>query len=252
MKSNGNLVTTTRSYDPYTGQLTAHAVATVATQPQTQFHSLNNILYLATKLKSYGDAVSGTSYAFGYDANGRLLSATASGGSGTLAQSYGQAYSFTDPSWPTGATVGNLERVTSSGATTDYDYMQDRQVSASSAGTTQVTNLHDHAGRLTSRRTGLSSRPETDGFVYDLQDQLRQIRRGGVLSEQLEYDPTGAPLYRKIDSQAVYYVGPFATVTATVNAGCTGHGCSQGVTNVSVMEAHFPYQWHRWWSYIRP
>ena len=112
--------------------------------------------------------------------------------------------------------------------------MQDRQVSASSGGSTQVTNLHDHAGRLTSRRTGLASGPETDGFVYDLQDQLRQIRRGGVLSEQLEYDPTGAPLYRKIDNQAVYYVGPFATVTATVNAGCTGYGCSQGVTSVSV------------------
>ena len=29
-------------------------------------------------------------------------------------------------------------------------------------------------------------------------------------------------------------MGPFATVTATVNAGCTGYGCSQGVTSVSV------------------
>jgi len=165
-------------------------------------------------------------------ANGRALSATASGGTGTLAQSYTQAYSFSDPAWAAGATVGNLERVTDGGSVVNYDYAQDRLVSTSNAaGATVTTNLHDHAGRLTSKRTG---GVETEGFAYDLQDQLRQVRRGGVVTEKLEYDPTGAPLYRMVGNQAVYYVGPFATVTATANAGCAGYACAQGVTGVQV------------------
>lgn len=63
---------------------------------------------------------------------------------------------------------------------------------------------------------------ETEGLSYDVQDQLRQVRRGGLVTEKLEYDPTGAPLFRMAGNQMVYYVGSFATVTATANAGCTG------------------------------
>ena len=103
-----------------------------------------------------------------------------------------------------------------------------------------TTNLHDHAGRLTSKRTGGAGGYETEGFVYDLQDQLRQVRRGGAVTEKLEYDPTGAPLFRMVGggpAMAIYYVGPFATVTATANAGCAEYGCAQGVTGVQ-LSAH--------------
>jgi len=52
--------------------------------------------------------------------------------------------------------------VTDGASVVNYDYAQDRLVSTSSAaGATLTTNLHDHAGRLTSRGAGLASGPET-------------------------------------------------------------------------------------------
>jgi RHS repeat-associated protein len=37
----------------------------------------------------------------------------------------------------------------------------------------------------------------------------------------LEYDPTGALLFRKVGTTGTWYIGPFATVTASVPDGCT-------------------------------
>lgn len=228
VKSNGGLVTTTRTYATWSGQVTGHWVMANGTQA----YGVDGLVYAATKLKHVHDRVTNGVIDYSYDANGRLATAAASGGTGTLAQSYSQLYSFTDAAWPAGATVGNLERVTASGVATHYDYLQDRLVSTSNAaGATLTTNLHDHAGRLTSKRT---AGVETEGFAYDVQDQLRQVRRNGEVTEKLEYDPTGAPLYRMVGSQVVYYVGPFATVTALANTGCTGYGCTQGVAGVQV------------------
>jgi len=77
----------------------------------------------------------------------------------------------TDASWRSGATLGNLEQVTSGGATVHHDYAQDRLVSTSVVDPSNVAktilstiSLHDHAGRLTSKQT--SGRVETEGFVY--------------------------------------------------------------------------------------
>jgi YD repeat-containing protein len=124
VKSNGGLVTTTRDYFDFSGQLKTHAVATSA----GQVYGVDGMLYLASKLTARRDSGTGSTYGYVYDANGRLVSATASGGAGVLAQSYGQGYSFSDAAWPAGATVGNLERVTASGVVTHYDYLQDRLV----------------------------------------------------------------------------------------------------------------------------
>jgi hypothetical protein len=44
---------------------------------------------------------------------------------------------------------------------------------------------------------------ETEGYAWDVQDQLRQVRTAGSVSEVMDFDPTGLPLYRR--------AGPAAT-----------------------------------------
>ena len=50
----------------------------------------------------------------------------------------------------------------------------------------------------------------------------RQVRTAGAVSEVIDYDPTGLPLFRRVGSVGTWYVGKMATVTATVSATCTG------------------------------
>ncbi len=194
VRSNGGTLNTARSYSAFTGQLTAQGVATTA----AQVYQVSSLLYLGTKLGSYQDALTATSYAHTYDGNGRLAGATATTTSASpLAQSYANSYSFTDSSWQAGATVGNLEQVTAAGQTVDYDYLADRVVSRTTApsGPLIEVMVYDHQGRLTSRRTPSGS--ETEGFAYDVEDQLKQVRRSGAVAEVLEYDPVGAVTFRK-------------------------------------------------------
>jgi YD repeat-containing protein len=86
--------------------------------------------------------------------------------------------------------VGNLEQVTAAGQTVDYDYLADRVVSRTSnpSGPLLEVMVYDHQGRLTSRRDP-SGTTETEGFAYDVEDQLKQVRRSGAVAEVLEYDP---------------------------------------------------------------
>ncbi len=227
VRSNGGTVNTVRDYSAFTGQLTAHGVATTA----AQVYQVDSLLYLGTKLKSQRDALTATTYEHTYDWNSRLTKATAGTTSTSpLAQSYTEDYSFTDPSWPARATVGNLESVTSGGQTVNYDYLADRVVSRSVApnGPAFEVMVYDHQGRLTSRRPLAGS--ETEGFAYDIEDQLKQVRRSGTVAEVLEYDPLGAVMFRKVGTKAYWYVGPFATVTADVSASCQGYGCSPATT----------------------
>jgi RHS repeat-associated protein len=126
--------------------------------------------------------------------------------------------------------VGNLEQVTSGGQTVNNDYLSDRVVSRSVApnGAAFEVMVYDHQGRLTSRRPLGGS--ETEGFVYDTEDQLKQVRRSGTVAELLEYDSLGAVMFRKVGTKAYWYVGPFATVTADVSVSCLGYGCSPTTT----------------------
>jgi hypothetical protein len=81
------------------------------------------------------------------------------------------------------------------------------------SGALGATISYDHAGRATSRSAG---GPEVEGFVHDSLDRLTQIRRNGVLTEILEYSPTGEPVFRKLGTQGTWYVGAVGTVTADV------------------------------------
>ena len=55
-----------------------------------------------------------------------------------------------------------------------------------------------------------------------MEDQLRQVRTAGAVSEVIDYDPTGLPLFRRVGSVGTWYVGKMGTVTATVSGTCTG------------------------------
>jgi hypothetical protein len=79
---------------------------------------------------------------------------------------------------------------------------------------------YDTAGRL-AMKSLQNATAELEGYGYDLQDQLRQVRVTGGATEYLEYDPTGQALFRKVGSKGTWYVGSNATVTADVAAGCT-------------------------------
>jgi len=95
--------------------------------------------------------------------------------------------------------------------TTDYAYQGDRATTLS--GALGATISYDHAGRATSR---VSGGLEVEGFVHDSLDRLTQIRRNGLVSEILEYAPTGEPVFRKLGTQGTWYVGAVGTVTADV------------------------------------
>jgi hypothetical protein len=107
--------------------------------------------------------------------------------------------------------------------TTGYAYVADRVVQL--YGAKNELLQYDHAGRLVSRRpttTNFSTAAELEGFGWDVQDQLRQVRTAGAVSEVIDYDPTGLPLFRRVGGVGTWYVGKMATVTATVSTTCTG------------------------------
>jgi RHS repeat-associated protein len=87
---------------------------------------------------------------------------------------------------------------------------------------------YDHAGRLISRRptSTNTSTAETEGYAYDVQDQLRAVRARvagtSQVVEVIDYDPTGLPLFRRVGSVGTWFVGKMATVTATVSTSCLG------------------------------
>jgi hypothetical protein len=86
--------------------------------------------------------------------------------------------------------------VTDVSGTTEYGYQGDRATTLSGALAASIA--YDFAGRATSR---VSAGLEVEGFVHDMLDRLTQVRRGGALSEILEYAPTGELLFRKLGTQ---------------------------------------------------
>jgi RHS repeat-associated protein len=125
-----------------------------------------------------------------------------------------------------------LDQVSTAAGTTDYAYTSDRATQLT--GATAATLGYDQAGRVWSRSNGA----EVEGFVHDSLDRLVQVRRGGALSEILEYAPTGAPLFRKLGTTGTWYVGQVATVTATVPASCWDSASCVAVAGTVKVAAH--------------
>ena len=94
-----------------------------------------------------------------------------------------------------------------------------------------VSLEYDHAGRLISRSPTATPTTELEGYAWDVQDQLRQVRTAGAVSEVLDYDPTGLLLFRRVGTVGTWYVGKMATVTATVSTTCLGAAaCGASIT----------------------
>ncbi|HEY7726734.1 MAG TPA: hypothetical protein VH880_15475, partial [Anaeromyxobacteraceae bacterium] len=97
VRSNGGLVDTFRNYSSYSGLLGSQAVHTGS----TQVYGADAILYFGTKVQSFTDTWSQTSYGFEYDnGSGRLSRAQATTSGQRV---FDRGYGFTDPAWPTGA-----------------------------------------------------------------------------------------------------------------------------------------------------
>jgi RHS repeat-associated protein len=212
VQSNGGLVDTYRNYDPNTQDLLNHVVSASG----TQVYGIDRIVYFGTKLQSFGDDASGTDYAYHYDSNARLQRATAtSSGGSALAQSFDDAFSFTDSQWQPNASIGNLEKVTSRApdgneAVATFDYVDDRVV--------------------TLRNGPLA--PSSAAYEYDIENHLRRVVRNGAVAEQLEYDPNGALLARKSADQISYFVGDLATITLPTS--CAAYGCAVDPSSIRV------------------
>jgi hypothetical protein len=167
---------------------------------------------------AFGDGVALTP--FGHDQGGRLVTATAAkAGTAPLMQSFTESYSHSDSSWPTGASMENLESVIDATGTTGYAYMADRVTQQ--VGASAFAWQYDGAGRLAMKSPPTAS-TELEGYSYDVQDQLTQARVSGGATEYLEYDPSGLPLFRKVGTKGTWYIGTNATVTADVPSTCTG------------------------------
>ena len=245
-KSNNSLVLTTRAFDPNTTRLTSLVVGNGSNK---KYYSMENAVYLGDVLKSYrsnselSDSTY-TSFAYAYDANGRLKTATATPtGSDGLNQSYNEVYSQSDPSWAVGATIGNLETVTQTltqgVVTQDYQYSSDRVIKRDPTVAGTIPSypngspwyVHDHAGRL----AGGWTTTEVEGYGYDVEDHLKVVRSSGAVVEMMEYGPEGELLYRKEGTKAYFFVGGQATVSADVPSACTGYGGTNcTVSNVKV------------------
>ena len=83
-----------------------------------------------------------------------------------------------------------------SASPTGYAYAADRV--AEQYGAKANLLKYDHAGRLIPRSPTGTPTTELEGFAWDVQDQLRQVQTAGAVSEVLDYDPTGLPLFRRV------------------------------------------------------
>jgi RHS repeat-associated protein len=221
VQSNNGKVDTFRTYAQFSGALSSQV--TSFNQTATAIYGVDTLVYAGLKLKSYRETtVAGTtsSHAFGYDQGGRLVTATAAKtGTAPLMQSFTESYSHGDSSWPTGASMENLESVTDATGTTGYAYMADRVTQQT--GAKAFAWQYDGAGRL-AMKSLLNATTELEGYSYDVQDQLTQARVSTGATEYLEYDPSGLPLFRKVGTKGTWYIGTNATVTADVSSTCTG------------------------------
>jgi RHS repeat-associated protein len=221
--SNGGTVTTVRHYNQYSGSMSDQATQFTA---GTIIYKIGSFGYQGSKLTSLSDqtvAGKATTVNYLYDPQGRLTAANAVASALTpISQSYTESYRQGDPAWMVGSSLGNLGQVSDASGTTGYAYAADRV--AEQYGGKNFLFKYDHAGRLVSRLPRLNgvTGAETEGFAWDVQDQLRQVRTAGSVSEVIDYDPTGLPLFRRVGTVGTWYVGKLATVTATVNGTCMG------------------------------
>jgi RHS repeat-associated protein len=233
IRTDSGSVTDVRTFSPYTSQLTSDVIRAGS----AMVHGIEGVAYNGAKLSSFTDSLTGTKYSYQYDALGRLTRSQAlphnTPVNASLAQHFDYGYSFTDPTWASGATHGNLERITTyrsdgTQSALDYQYQDDRAVNLS-APSSQSSLVYDYAGRVVQKASSV-----IEQFGYDIEGRLRWTTSAGSLVESLEYDPTGELMFRQPGTRAQWLVGPFATISGEVTAGCTVGNCAPSGVSVSV------------------
>jgi RHS repeat-associated protein len=191
--------------------------------------------FQGSKLSTWEDYGTNTSYSYTYSTGGRLKSATARPNYATnstvvapLAQDWYETYSYNG--------IGNLRGtgIYLNLNNTRPDYMASEDYRPVGTG----TNTLD---RLDSVRTAVSAGTPavtagTTSYAYDLLGHLTKVTRTAGESESLYYAPGGELAWRQVGEKFVFYVGEYATVTARGAAGC-GASCMPVSTSVE-LDAH--------------
>lgn len=232
MKADDGLVVSARIYNAYSGALEGECkrfdagVSCVGTSVNATADLFRTDLTAATyqgpKLKTFTDSLTGTSYLNEYLAGGRLTKARAAptGSVGALTQDWEENFVFNG--------VGNIDSVQSLRNMFAATTPRPRQTVTEdytpvSEGTSVV--LDKLANIKRSAVDGVGSPVSLAGtgverFAYDLLGHLTEVSRS-TGSERLYYAPGGELLYRQEGERFSFYVGEYASVTASGATGCS-------------------------------
>ncbi len=143
--------------------------------------------------------------------------------------------------------IGNIDRVeaqrNAAGGNSRPDrYETERYLPESPASGQALDRVSAVVSRLsaTSGGTALTgtaaASPGSTSYAYDLLGHLTRVARTAGESETLTYAPGGELLSRQVGEKFTFYVGEYATVTASGTAGC-GASCVPQASTVEV-DAH--------------
>lgn len=104
-----------------------------------------------------------------------------------------------------GGPGGAMSQLSDSNASTDYGYdslgrIDTRSHTVSSVNTYTMDLTHDNSGRILTRTETIDGVSNTDAYSYDLNGQLIEVKRDGVVSEHYAYDVNGNRTLREIGS----------------------------------------------------
>jgi RHS repeat-associated protein len=225
------------SFGETNGLLASYGVAIVGDAAPVV--SVVGMTYTGARLKSWTDAVSGTSNQYWYSVAGRLTAAKATPSAAPAAvMCYGHSVAG---KFGPGPTFGNLEIARQSSVTHDYVYSgagiegsvptgmltaagPDAPSAIASAPGTQDRLAYDALGRITAAGGA--------AYRYDLLGRLEWFRTASGEEETLRYDPFGALLSRQVGAQVTAYVGSHATVVGTLRSGCQTQACGVEIASV--------------------
>ncbi|ACG75310.1 YD repeat protein [Anaeromyxobacter sp. K] len=232
MKADDGLVVSARIYNAYSGALEGECkrfdagVSCVGTSVNATADLFRTDLTAATyqgpKLKTFTDSLTGTSYLNEYLAGGRLTKARAAptGSVGALTQDWEENFVFNG--------VGNIDSVQSLRNMFAATTPRPRQTV-----TEDYTPVSEGTGVVLDKLANIK-RSAVDGvgspvslagtgverFAYDLLGHLTEVSRS-TGSERLYYAPGGELLYRQEGERFSFYVGEYASVTASGATGCS-------------------------------
>jgi len=187
--------------------------------------------YTGGLLKSYRDLTSDTSVDVTYLPSGKVSRVTAVSRSGVslLGQDFDESYTFD--------ALGNVK---STSTKTDWDTNEEAwsfdRVDSVEAESPASGEILDRAQRIvTTNNAGSPAAAKSVTYGFDTLNRLSTITRDGEL-ESLAYGPSGELVMKKVGEKYWFYVGGFATVTASGAPGC-GAACTPQSSN-AVLDAH--------------